>query len=233
MTSIRELTQLQGLDVELTAARTQLEEIERELADAAALEELREQTEAQRQIAGELERTLRSAEWDVEQVRAHVAEEETKLYAGNVKSPKELMDLQKEVDSLKERQRQAEDAALEAMTSYETENTKTEEMARELASLEAERRQLEERLNADRDLLLATVAGLASRRDQISGRVPNKDLALYDNLLTMKGGRAVARIERAICQGCRTSLPMVIQQRVRSNQALVQCPSCGRILYGD
>lgn len=233
MTSIRELTRLQTLDAETATARAQLEEVERQLADTAALEELREQAAVQKQAASDVERELRSAEWEAEQTKAHVSEEEGKLYGGKVRNPKELMDLQHEITALKQRQSQQEDVALEVMTRFETETAKLEELARELASLEAERRELENRLDSERDQLLAQIQGLTDQRGRIVGQVPQKDLGLYENLLNIKQGRAVARMERSLCQGCRTNLPMAVQQRVRSNQALVQCPSCGRILYMD
>jgi len=233
MTSIRELTRLQSVDAETVNARAQLEEVERQLADTAALEELREQAVVQKQAVSELERELRTAEWEADQTKAHVSEEEGKLYGGKVRNPKELMDLQHEINSLKSHQTQQEDAALEVMTRFEAETAKLEELGRELASIEAERRDLEDRLSSERDQLLAQIQGLTDQRGRLVGQVPQKDLGLYENLLNVKQGRAVARMERSICQGCRTNLPMVVQQRVRSNQALVQCPSCGRILYMD
>lgn len=233
MTSIRELTRLQSVDGDTATARAQLEEVERQLADTAALEELREQAAIQKQAVNELEHELRAAEWEPEQTKAHVSQEEGKLYGGQVRNPKELMDLQHEINALKARQSQQEDAALEVMTRFEAATAKLEELARELASLETERKDLEDRLSSERDQLLAQIQALTGQRGRLVGQVPQKDLGLYENLLNIKQGRAVARMERSICQGCRTNLPMAVQQRVRSNQALVQCPSCGRILYMD
>jgi predicted nucleic acid-binding Zn-ribbon protein len=40
-------------------------------------------------------------------------------------------------------------------------------------------------------------------------------------------------VERTLCHGCRVTLPAVVVQRVRTSPNLVQCPSCGRILYAD
>ncbi len=231
MSSTRDLTRLQGMDAELTGARLRLEEVERELADTAALEELREQEVARRHAVSLLEHELRAAEWEAEQTKAHVSAEEGKLYGGQVRNPKELVDLQHEINGLKARQRQQEDVALEVMTRFEAESAGLARLVRELESLEAERKDLEARLLVERERLLAQILGLSDQRDRLAEQVPKKDLGLYENLLNIKQGRAVSRVERAICQGCRTNLPMAIQQRVRSNQGLVQCPSCGRILY--
>ena len=39
-----------------------------------------------------------------------------------------------------------------------------------------------------------------------------------------------ARVEQGICRGCRISLPTTDLQQARSGK-LVQCSSCGRILF--
>jgi len=57
------------------------------------------------------------------------------------------------------------------------------------------------------------------------------NLSLYETLRREKRGRAVSRIERATCLGCRIALPMGVVQHVRAGRELVFCPSCGRVLY--
>ena len=55
-------------------------------------------------------------------------------------------------------------------------------------------------------------------------------LGLYAALRQAKQGRAVAKVERGSCQGCRIGLPTHMVQKVRAQESLVQCPSCERIL---
>jgi predicted nucleic acid-binding Zn-ribbon protein len=50
-------------------------------------------------------------------------------------------------------------------------------------------------------------------------------------LLERRQGRAVAKVERGMCGGCRISLPMTVLQKARSGLDVVQCVSCERILY--
>ena len=82
--------------------------------------------------------------------------------------------------------------------------------------------------------------GAGRRRDASSGRRARRagtaDMdsgnagPVRDAARRAKAGRAVARVERGTCQGCRITLPTHLVQRVRAGGMLVQCPSCERIL---
>lgn len=233
MSSIRELQRLQAIDSEVAAHHQRLEEIQRQLEDTAALVELREQVAPARHRLAELERQQRSAEWEVESTRDFLKQVEAKLYGGRVNNPKELVSLQEESTMVKARAQRQEDAVLEVMTQLERQQTEWATLERELEEAERQRSELVDLLEAERQERGASVDRLSGQRQGIAGTVPPPDLRLYDQLLATKQGRALARMERATCQGCRINLPMMVQQRVRSDQELVQCPSCGRILYMD
>ncbi len=233
MTSIRELIRLQGLDSETAARRAVLEDIERQLADTAELEVRREQAPAQAAQVREAEHAQRERDYEVETLSTQIAGEEAKLYGGSVRSPKELASLDQEVTSLKTRRKQLEDRAIEALGLVEARRSEQAALAGRLSEAEEERRSLEAKLGAQQAQAQAEAALLNTQREAVAAKVPAADLDNYNRLLVMKQGKAVARMERALCQGCRINLPMTIQQRVRANQVLVQCPSCRRILFSD
>jgi predicted nucleic acid-binding Zn-ribbon protein len=54
-------------------------------------------------------------------------------------------------------------------------------------------------------------------------------VACYYRVKKQKGV-AVAKIEQGICRSCRIQLPAREIQQARGNR-LVQCSSCGRLLY--
>ncbi|MEK7215089.1 MAG: C4-type zinc ribbon domain-containing protein [Chloroflexota bacterium] len=233
MTSIRELIRLQGFDTELAARRSVLEDIERQLSDSAELETLREEATAQGTGVREAEHAQRESEYEIETLSAQIATEEAKLYGGSVRSPKELAALDQEVTSLKTRRKQLEERGMAAMGLLEARRSEQAALDARLTEAQEERRNLEVKLGAQQAQAQAETAILNTQREGVAIRVPAADLENYNRLLVMKQGKAVARIERAVCQGCRINLPMTIQQRVRSNQVLVQCPSCQRLLYTD
>ena len=231
VSSIRELQQLQELDTALASCRLRLDEVQNQLNDTLGLLELKERAGEEYRRLAEVEQLQRSREWEVETTREHVKEMEAKLYGGTVKSPKELVGFQDEVNMLKTRQRQQEDEVLAVMTQLEEHQTRCTDLARDLAQAETERKALEERLTEEQRQLNAEVEQLTSRHGVVAAQVPRQDLGLYTTLLTTKQGRALAQAEGSMCRGCRINLPMNILQRLRTNQALVQCPSCGRLLF--
>ena len=231
MTSIRALIKLQGLDSELTSRHEQLDNIRQQLEDTEELDTLRTEVAELRQLAHTLEQEQKSADWEVAQIAQQVSTEEAKLYGGSVKNPKELANLDQEVKSLNGRKKQLEETALAALSRVEEQQAKRDKAQAQLDATQAERDALEHTLQAAQSTLEREVSVLDSERKAVAASVPARDLSIYGTLLASKQGRAVTRIERATCQGCRINLPNIIQQRVRTDQTLVQCPSCGRLLY--
>ncbi|MCL0029284.1 C4-type zinc ribbon domain-containing protein, partial [Dehalococcoidia bacterium] len=71
---------------------------------------------------------------------------------------------------------------------------------------------------------------LYERRKDMVSEVPPQTIAVYDNIRKVRGGHAVALVERGMCQACRISLPSTELQQARISQNIVRCDSCGRIL---
>jgi len=78
---------------------------------------------------------------------------------------------------------------------------------------------------------MASLASLEQRREDLAARIDAASLELYQDLRQKRQGRAVAKVEQGMCQGCRLVLSMTELQRARISQELVQCSSCQRILY--
>ncbi len=64
---------------------------------------------------GDLKREQAKADADVEQVRSRIARDRSRLDAGQVNSPRELENLQSEIESLLRRQSDLEDVELDVM----------------------------------------------------------------------------------------------------------------------
>ncbi|MCI0789756.1 MAG: hypothetical protein J4N88_09285, partial [Chloroflexi bacterium] len=79
--------------------------------------------------------------------------------------------------------------------------------------------------------LKAERTGFEGQRSKLTDVLDPTSLQHYEALRKSKGGLAVARVQRGLCQGCRMSLPTHQQQRVRNGQQVVLCSSCGRMLF--
>ena len=86
-------------------------------------------------------------------------------------------------------------------------------------------------LQASLKELNAEKAGFEGQRSKLTEGLDPLTLQRYEALRKSKGGLAVAKVERGLCQGCRMSLPTHQQQRVRSGRQEVLCSSCGRLLF--
>ena len=188
--------------------------------------------EDKEQVAG-LESTQRDLEWQSEDFKNKIAAVETKMYSGSVTNPREAANLQEEAESLKRAKSRVDDALLGLMDQLETLQTSIREQESTLSQLESEWQEEQQRLHAEQTRVSSELAQFKARRSGQSSLVDSKDLSLYQSLLRARSGRAVARIERNACQGCRISIPHSQIQRARSGNEVVQCPSCERILYGS
>jgi len=233
MTKVADLYLLQETDLEIQAKQAALSDVEARLGDSGELEEVRLTVGELRHGLRDAQKKLRESEWTVEEVQVKIQPLEEKLYGGTVKSPKELVDLQQDVDSLKGRQRELEDRALEAMSLAEEAEKEFREAETRLSDLEAQRQAEQDSLRREQDDLTRSLQELEERRSGQEAAIDAEVLRQYDGLRAVHQGRAVAKVERGICHGCRITLPMHVLQTARKGNHLVQCPSCERILYSS
>jgi hypothetical protein len=231
MTTVADLYLLQEMDIEMQAKQAALDDVEARLGESEELEETRREVEETRHRLREAQKKQREAEWTVEEVRVKIQPLEKKLYGGTVKNPKELVGFQQDVDSLKARQRELEDRALEAMSAAEEVEKALAEAERRLLDMETGWQAEQESLRQQRDVLRQEIQELEQSRSGQEATIDAEMIRQYESLRALHQGRAVAKVERGICQGCRITLPMHVLQRARRGNHLVQCTSCERILY--
>jgi predicted nucleic acid-binding Zn-ribbon protein len=205
------------------AELTQLEERERGLRDEAASLGARE---------GDLKREQGKAEADVEQVRSRIARDRSRLETGQVNSPRELENLQSEIESLLRRQSDLEDVELDVMERLETAQGRLSEIVAERAEITA----ATEAVTGRRDVALAELAELtgkaADRRAVVAAEEPADLMELYEKLRSQHGGVGAAALRRGQCQGCHLSMNTVDLNAMRAAAPddIVRCEECRRIL---
>ncbi len=205
------------------AELTHLEQRDRDLRDEAATLKARE---------GDLKREQGKAEADVEQVRSRIGRDRARLDAGQVSSPRELENLQSEIESLLRRQSDLEDVELEVMERREATQSRQSEVAAERAAAATDIQSV----TARRDEILAELdeqyAKASGRRAAVSAEEPADLLDLYEKLRVQHGGVGAAALRRGQCQGCHLSLNTVDLNAIRAADAdeVLRCEECRRIL---
>lgn len=229
MNVAKQLYQLQEVDLELESIKQALSQITSQLGESQAVVRMQNELLTENQHLEELKHQQRSLEWELDDLVNKLASDEEKLYSGKIKNPKELTSLQREVEGMKSRRSQLEDKALEIMSQVEAAEATVANKTSELGRLEDEWRSQQQQLSDEMERLKAIESDLKQRWQSMSAQIDPQAVERYCELRRQKG-TAVAKVEQGICRGCRISLSTTELQQVKSG-SLVQCGSCGRILF--
>jgi predicted nucleic acid-binding Zn-ribbon protein len=229
MSVAKQLYELQELDLEIDSQEQALAQATSQLGESQALLRAQGQLQSEQKRLEELQRKQRSAEDEIEDISTKLAPAEKKLFSGDIKNPKELSNLQHEVEVLKAKRNQMEEKALEIMEQVELGETSVAGTSRELEKVKAEWQRQQQALADSIERIKAALADLKGKRQLLLGELSPQVVELYQGLRKERG-TAVARVEQGICRGCRISLPITELQQARSGN-LVKCSSCGRILF--
>ncbi|HXS66500.1 MAG TPA: C4-type zinc ribbon domain-containing protein [Streptosporangiaceae bacterium] len=182
--------------------------------------------------SSDLGREQNKAEADVEQVRTRINRDRQRLDGGMIASPKELENLQSEIQSLQRRQSDLEEIVLDVMERRETNQAALDESTAERASIESELHTA----TAARDAALAELdeqaAKATAKRGQIAESIAGELLDLYDKLRVQHGGVGAAALRQRRCQGCNLTLNTVDVNAIRAaaDDEVLRCEECRRIL---
>jgi predicted nucleic acid-binding Zn-ribbon protein len=231
MTRSIDLYELQETDTALDAADRRLGEIAQELETDSGLDALDEAIAAAEVEHSAAESEHREAGAEVIDQKEKISSLEEKLYSGDVRNPKELKALQDDVEAHQRQLSVLEERALIADERVEQGKTALQTVRDDRKRRIEERELLFAALEAEKVSVNAELEQLHQIRSGQKDRVDGPDLQLYERLRRARAGRAVSKVERGTCQGCRISLPTTVFQRARSGLKIVQCTSCERILY--
>lgn len=233
MTKAKQLYELQEIDLGIERNTETLTQLRSQLGKDDDLVSARTALDTARKHLADLEHQQRTAEWGVDDLEKKIALEEKKLYEGSLKNPRELMNLQHEIELLKERRGEQEEQLLAIMMEVDTNQQDVALKSSELEVMERDWQANQERLSREQTDLEADLAMLEQKRELLRGQTDSATLGVYEELRQAKQGLAVAKVVQGRCQGCRISLPMSDRQRARTGHKLVTCSNCGRILYMD
>jgi predicted nucleic acid-binding Zn-ribbon protein len=194
----------EGLDSLLVRARTELGDIQREVAKAEA---------------------------DVQLVRDRAARDQARLDAGTG-SAKDLQAIQHELTSLVRRQSELEDVELGVMERAEDSESAVTQLEAERTTLTEQLTAATEARDAALADLDAEAVRIAAPRADIVAGVGDDLVTLYDKIRAQSGGLGAAPLRQRRCGGCQLELNNVDMNRIKAAPAdeLLRCEECRRIL---
>ncbi len=229
MSQVRVLYDLQQIDSEIRTKKQRLGEVLRMQKEPATLVAAREvaaaaDAELQQWRARHKELTL-----EIASVADKAKRSEERLYSGTVKVPKELNDLQHEVEALGRRRATLEDEELKVMMAVDERQAVSGQAAAEVERLAGEFGASVATLKVEQQTLGLHLSKLIEKRGRQAALAQPALLKSYDQLIQEKRGLAVAGLRGNKCQGCQMTLSGTTI-RAAGDGKVVRCDSCGRIL---
>jgi predicted nucleic acid-binding Zn-ribbon protein len=183
-------------------------------------------------VLAEVGRRQAGFEHELAVVESKLAEDQARLYSGEVGIIRELQALQAEIDALRRRKGDLEDRVLEVLDEREPLDVG-------LAALEAEQERAFEEAAEVEGLVAAAQAEIdvelaaeVEARSTAGDGLPPAVVAEYDRLRVRLGGIGAAPLVNGRCGGCHLSLSASELDALRRQppDALLCCEQCGRIL---
>lgn len=232
--SHHDLLEVQRLDVET-------EQLLHRRAALEQREQLRAATAERQRLTGEIEQisltrlevvTRRKRFEDEAQiVAARVATDEARLYGGEVTGLRDLQALQDEIASLRKRQSDLEDEALDAMEETESLTSKAAALSDEVGLCEQRISELNAVIASAEAEIDARLEAVSSERTAHVAALDDSLIADYERLRSTFGPATVVRFENGKCVGCPSMMPAMEADRMKHSTAdVLSCDECGRIV---
>jgi predicted nucleic acid-binding Zn-ribbon protein len=229
MGSTSQLYKLQQFDLELQKKQQELDEVEHQLSDNKALLAAESEAASQRERLQDARKKQKDSEWELDDIQEKVRQLEKKLYSGQTKDPKELVNLEKESKSLKSQIRNKEDALLGLMGQVEEAEAESKTAAEEAEQLKRKweyRQQVFGPRKSEVETILAT---LREDRSKLGQQIQPEAFNIYERIRLTRG-QAIVKVEKGRCLGCNITVSTSEWQKAKAGE-LIQCNNCGRILY--
>jgi predicted nucleic acid-binding Zn-ribbon protein len=159
-------------------------------------------------------------------------EVETRMYSGEVSSPKELQAMQADVEQLRRHQRSIENRELELMETREPLDATVGDLEQQRAALATDVDRKAAALGAAEAEVIGEMQTERATRDGIVAGIDPALVREYDRCRAEAKGAGVARLVGTTCQGCHLSIPSIEAEQIKRSggQPLAHCDNCGAIL---
>ena len=228
---LERLIQLQQLESTAAEARTTIAAHPQRLADAdARLNHARQAVEAVKDRLKDNHDARRALEKDVAMYQGRIAK--FKDQQGQVKTNKEYQALGHEMETAAHDLGAVEEKVLERMMEADTIAADLKRVETALAAeqkvVDAEKKELAAELARVEKALATATSAKAEMLKTLDKRV----VSLFDQVAKVRKGIALSLATRdGLCSVCHVRLRPQVFQQVRTNEQIIQCDSCQRILY--
>ncbi|MCY3978305.1 MAG: hypothetical protein OXG23_09420 [Chloroflexi bacterium] len=198
--------------------------------DDEALRESAAEDEAAQELYQAAEARVRDMELEIASSVEKRQNAETRLYSGEVTNPKELQDMQMEVESLTRRKSVLDDE----LQKLSSERDELRDKAETTAARSQEARELHDQeskeLLQEKATLTESVNQMLARRKTSVAAIPEESFKTYNRMRTAKSNRPVSVLREKACTVCGIEQNSIVITAINRGEGMVNCQNCGRIL---
>lgn len=221
------LLSLAELDLELARNKANTKKLAESLEVESARGKLLSESDRlidARNALGDLELQLKRAENDLELVERRLSQDQERL--AKAQNQKDAEGLQHEIESLKLRKSELEDAEIGILDELEKQKQLVQEITNARNSAEAELEQIQLTQRSQEAELVNQATQLEAKRQQIVSSISPELVVSYE--AKAKRGTAVGRLIGRDCGACNLSIMATVLDEISQlpQDQLPECPSC-------
>lgn len=229
--NLTNLYELQLIDTQLKSIFEELTSIDEKLRQDKLVLSAAKKLENKQSVVESEQRVLTKIIDEIEQKKIKLSQSDSMLYSGKVQNPKELQDIQLEIQSLKKIISKLEDKQLDQMIRLEESQNQVEQAKSTFHSVSSQFETSKSQLTARKAVLTSDENMLQRKRAVVLQSISPDLLKQYNLLVSRKNGLAIVLLENDACAACGTQITPSERQEVRLTNVLFHCPTCGRILH--
>jgi predicted nucleic acid-binding Zn-ribbon protein len=224
------LYELQEIDLKLLHHAKRLQTIADQLADNETVQAAQKDVSEAEANLQPLQTKMRDIEMQIQSTHNKRDTTEKRLYGGFVTNPKELQDMQQEIESLKRWETELEDRLLEVMLDVEEAEDILNNARQALESVLQTTASENQDLLAEKQTLESEVQDLQTQHAAATEQVEAQNLQFYQEMRPQKGNQPIATLTADdACSACGIRQMGVSTKEIRRGTELMRCKNCKRI----
>jgi hypothetical protein len=231
---LERLARVQELDSEIGTLRRQIGELD----DGSVLEQKIKAAEAKveklKAAHGEKVKAQRQVEEEIQRVQQKLDREKQRLEAGDVGGHRDVIDLQRHVQSLGQYLVSTDEKLHNLISDADAAKSKVAELEKTLAKAYRRLAQIREQHKSERERLEKEIKRIEATRDERASEVDPELLSKYDAIrVRTEDNRGLVTLDEPICKACGTAIPTLMFDRLLLSEDMAFCENCGRIIVRE